>query len=229
MFKNKFEQKRSINFFLNKIYHLLFSEKFSKKINFDFDNRNRIDLIQHIIEKKNYKNYLEIGCHSNEVFDKICIEKIGVDPVSGGNYRGFSDDFFKKNKINFDCIFIDGLHEYDQVKRDIVNSIKVLNRNGMIILHDCLPPSINHQRVPRTRYSWNGDVWKAIVEIRTWEHVDTYTVLADQGLGVIKHKKNTDKLDLNNISFKNLKFKFFYENYNKIMRTITYEEFLKII
>ena len=229
MFKNKFEQKRSINFFLNKIYHLLFSEKFSKKINFDFDNRNRIDLIQHIIEKKNYKNYLEIGCHSNEVFDKICIEKIGVDPVSGGNYRGFSDDFFKKNKINFDCIFIDGLHEYDQVRRDIVNSIKVLNRNGMIILHDCLPPSINHQRVPRTRYSWNGDVWKAIVEIRTWEHVDTYTVLADQGLGVIKHKKNTDKLDLNNISFKNLKFKFFYENYNKIMRTITYEEFLKII
>ena len=229
MFKNKFEQKRSINFFLNKIYHLLFSEKFSKKINFDFDNRNRIDLIQHIIKKKNYKNYLEIGCHSNEVFDKICIEKIGVDPVSGGNYRGFSDDFFKKNKINFDCIFIDGLHEYDQVRRDIVNSIKVLNRNGMIILHDCLPPSINHQRVPRTRYSWNGDVWKAIVEIRTWEHVDTYTVLADQGLGVIKHKKNTDKLDLNNISFKNLKFKFFYENYNKIMRTITYEEFLKII
>jgi len=229
MFKNKFEQRRSIDFFLNKIYHLLFSEKFSKKINFDFDNRNRIDLIQHIIEKKNYKNYLEIGCHSNEVFDKICIEKIGVDPVSGGNYRGFSDDFFKKNKINFDCIFIDGLHEYDQVKRDIVNSIKVLNRNGMIILHDCLPPSINHQRVPRTRYSWNGDVWKAIVEIRTWEHVDTYTVLADQGLGVIKYKKNTNKLDLNNISFKNLKFKFFYENYNKIMRTISYEDFLKII
>ena len=122
-----------------------------------------------------------------------------------------------------------GLHEYDQVKRDIVNSIKILNREGMIILHDCLPPSINHQRVPRTRYTWNGDVWKAIVEARTWEHVNTYTVLADQGLGVIKQEQNTEKLDLKNISFKNLKFKFFYENYNKIMRTITYKEFLKII
>ena len=229
MFINKLEQNRNINFFFNKIYHLLLSEKFSKKINFNFDKRNRIDLIQHIIEKKNYKTYLEIGCHKNEVFDKISIEKIGVDPVSGGNYRGYSDDFFKENKKSFDCIFIDGLHEYDQVKRDIVNSIKILNREGMIILHDCLPPSINHQRVPRTRYTWNGDVWKAIVEARTWEHVNTYTVLADQGLGVIKQEQNTEKLDLKNISFKNLKFKFFYENYNKIMRTITYEEFIKII
>ena len=229
MFINKLEQNRKINFFFNKIYHLLLSEKFSKKINFNFDKRNRIDLIQYIIEKKNYKNYLEIGCHNNEVFDKISVEKIGVDPVSGGNYRGFSDDFFKENKINFDCIFIDGLHEYDQVKRDIVNSIKILNMNGMIILHDCLPTSISHQRVPRTRYSWNGDVWKAIVEARTWEHVDTYTILADQGLGIIKQKQNSDKLDLKNTSFKKLKFKFFYENYNKIMRTITYEQFLKII
>ena len=229
MFINKLEQNRNVNFFFNKIYHLLVSEKFSKKINFNFDKRNRIDLIQHIIEKKNYKTYLEIGCHKNEVFNKISIEKIGVDPISGGNYRGFSDDFFKENKKSFDCIFIDGLHEYDQVKRDIVNSIKILNREGMIILHDCLPPSINHQRVPRTRYTWNGDVWKAIVETRTWEHVDTYTVLADQGLGVIKQQQNSNKLDLKNNSFKNLKFKFFYENYNEIMRTITYEEFLKTI
>ena len=67
------------------------------------------------------------------------------------------------------------------------------------------------------------------METRTWEHVDTYTVLADQGLGVIKHYPNTNKLDLKNNSFRNLKYKFFYENYNKIMRTITYEEFLKII
>ena len=74
-----------------------------------------------MIENKNYKKYLEIGCHNDEVFNKISIEKIGVDPVSGGNFRGTSDEFFKKNKSNFDCIFIDGLHEYKQVKRDILN------------------------------------------------------------------------------------------------------------
>lgn len=229
MFKNKFEQNRKFNFFVNKIYHLLFSEKFSKKINFNFDKRHRLDLIKYVIRKNDYKTYLEIGCHNNEVFDKIKIEKVGVDPVSGGNFRDTSDKFFEKNRLKFDCVFIDGLHEYDQVRKDILNSIKILNKNGVIILHDCLPSSINHQRVPRTRYVWNGDVWKAIVEARTWQHVNTYTVLSDQGLGVIKKEKNSMILNVGNLTYKNLKYKFFYENYSKIMRTISYEQILEII
>ena len=229
MIKNKLEQERKLTFLINKVYHLIFSEKFSKKINFNFDKRNRLDLIKHVIKKNDYKNYLEIGCHNNEVFDKIEIEKIGVDPISGGNYKGTSDKFFKNNLKKFDCIFIDGLHEYSQVRKDILNSIEILNKDGIIILHDCLPPSISHQRVPRTRYTWNGDVWKAIVEARTWEHVDTYTVLSDQGLGLIKKKKNSNVLNIGNVSFKKLKYKFFYENYEKIMRTISYDKILEII
>ena len=229
MFDNKLEQKRKINFFINKIYHLIFGEKFSKKINFNFDKKSRLDLINYVIKKNKYNKYLEIGCHNNDVFDQIRIKKIGVDPISGGNFRGTSDKFFEQNTSNFDCIFIDGLHEYDQVKKDIINSIKFLNKNGIIILHDCLPPSITHQRVPRTRYSWNGDVWKAVVEARTWRDVDTYTVLSDQGLGIIKNKDNTDLLLLKNVPFKKLKFKFFYDNYSKIMRTISYDDILDII
>ena len=229
MVKNKFEEKRKLSFLINKAYHLFFSEKFSKKINFNFDKRNRLDLIKHVIKKNDYKNYLEIGCHNNEVFDKIEIEKIGVDPISGGNYKGTSDKFFKKNLKKFDCIFIDGLHEYSQVRKDILNSIEILNKDGIIILHDCLPPSISHQRVPRTRYTWNGDVWKAIVEARTWEHVDTYTVMSDQGLGLIKKEKNSNILNIGSTSFKKLKYKFFYENYEKIMRTISYDKILEII
>ena len=37
----------------------------------------------------------------------------------GGNMKITSDDFFKQNKNKYDCVFIDGLHIYDQVKRDI--------------------------------------------------------------------------------------------------------------
>ena len=228
MLDNKLEQNRKSNFLLNKLYHIVFGEKFSKKINFKFDNKNRIELIKYMIENKNYKKYLEIGCHNDEVFNKISIEKIGVDPVSGGNFRGTSDEFFKKNKSNFDCIFIDGLHEYKQVKRDILNSIKFLENDGIIILHDCLPPSIDRQRVPRTRYTWNGDVWKAIVEVRTWSHVDAYTILSDQGLGIIQKKYNSDILNLKITNFDKLSYKFFYENYPILMRTIYFEEFIKI-
>jgi hypothetical protein len=104
-----------------------------------------------------------------------------------------------------------------------------LNENGIIILHDCLPLSIGHQRVPRTRYNWNGDVWKAIVEARTWNDFDTFTILADQGLGIIKKRKNPNILDIRNSSFKNLKFKFFYNNYKEIMRTVSFNDGIEMI
>ena len=229
MINNRFEKNRKIEFFLNKVYHLFFSEKFSKKIDYNFDNKSRIDLIKYVIEKNKYKNYLEIGCNSDDVFNHITIEKTGVDPVSGGNFRGTSDEFFLQNSKNYDCIFIDGLHVYQQVIKDILNSIKILNNNGVIILHDCLPKSIGHQRVPRTRYNWNGDVWKAVVEARTWKDFETFTILADQGLGIIKKKNNSDLLNMQNTSFKNLKFKFFYNNYKKIMRTVSFYDGLEMI
>ena len=229
MINNRFEKNRKIEFFLNKVYHLFFSEKFSKKIDYNFDNKSRIDLIKYVIEKNKYKNYLEIGCNSDDVFNHITIEKTGVDPVSGGNFRGTSDEFFSQNSKNYDCIFIDGLHVYQQVIKDILNSIKILNNNGVIILHDCLPKSIGHQRVPRTRYNWNGDVWKAVVEARTWKDFETFTILADQGLGIIKKKNNSDLLNIQNTSFKNLKFKFFYYNYKKIMRTVSFYDGLEMI
>jgi len=224
--KNYLEEKRKLNFFFNKIYHFLFGEKFSKKIKFSFDKRNRLDLINYVIKKNNYKRYLEIGCHLDEIFEKINISKIGVDPVSGGTFRGTSDEFFSRNKDMFDCVFIDGLHTYDQVLKDVKNSLKFLDNNGIIILHDCLPISINHQRVPRTRYTWNGDVWKAIVELRTHKNLEVFTVEADQGLGVIKKKNNSDILILEDVDFSKLSFKFYYNNYKKIMRTITFDEIL---
>ena len=149
----------------NKIYHFLFIERFSKKLKFNFpDNFFRWDLIEYLCNKRIFNSYLEIGCDNDELFSKIKIKnKIAVDPVSGGNVKQTSDQFFLSNNKNFDLVFIDGLHEYQQVKKDILNSLKNLNDNGIVLVHDCLPDSISKQAVPRYRMSWNGDVWKAIV------------------------------------------------------------------
>ena len=104
-----------------------------------------------------------------------------VDTQSGGTHRMTSDQFFAENKSTFDLIFIDGLHVYEQVLKDIDNSLKVLNENGVILIHDCLPSKIWHQTIPQTHSSWNGDVWKSIVKSRAREDIDTYTIKADQG------------------------------------------------
>ena len=108
-------------------------------------------LIEYLIKKNNYKNYLEIGCDKkNQLFSKVNINnKIGVDPVSGGNVRKTSDDFFKENKSSFDIVFIDGLHTYEQVKKDILNCVNCLLDEGIILVHDCMPDSLGKQAVPR--------------------------------------------------------------------------------
>ena len=212
----------------NKIYHFLFIERFNKKLNFNFpENFFRWNLIEYLCSRRVFNNYLEIGCDNDELFSKIKIKnKIGVDPVSGGNVKLTSDQFFLSNNKNFDLVFIDGLHEYQQVKKDIINSLKNLNDNGIVLVHDCLPDSISKQAVPRYRMSWNGDVWKAIVELRCLENVEIFTCEVDQGIAVIQNKKNTDKLEIDK-NIEDLKFKDFYINHKKYMRIISKEEFEK--
>lgn len=213
---------------LNRCYHYIFGEKFFKKINFNWDEYpSRYEIIQETISRKNYKNYLEIGCDKNELFSKIVIEnKIGVDPTSGGTIRDTSDNFFKKNKLQFDIIFIDGLHEYSQVKKDIDNSLLFLKNNGVIFLHDCMPMKFLNQAVPRAKGLWNGDVWKNIVECRTLYEIDVYTIYADHGIGMILKRPNRNLLNIDIKNYQNLKFRDYYYNYKNYLNII-YADTLK--
>ena len=218
------------NYKFNRWYHYIFGEKFYKRLDFEWHKYpSRHEIIQETINRKNYKSYLEIGCDQDELFSKITIDKkIGVDPASGGTVRDTSDNFFKKNNTKFDIIFIDGLHEYDQVKKDINNSLIFLNDNGVIFLHDCMPMRFIYQAVPRATGLWNGDVWKNIVESRTKSEIDTYVVHADHGIGVILKKSNKKVLNLSINNFKKLKFKDYFYNYKEYLNVV-YREDLKNI
>ena len=118
---------------------------------------------------------------------------------------------------------------FDQVKKDIENSINFLNENGILLVHDCLPISISAQSIPRTEVNWNGDVWKSLVEQRTKENLDTYTIFADHGVGVILKRKNRSLLNLNIKNFKKLKFIYYYKHHQEIMNIIKFNELIKII
>ena len=209
-----------------RVYYWLFVERFNKKIDFNFKkNIFRWDLINFLHKNNNFQYYLEIGCDEDLLFSKISIQnKIGVDPLFGGNTRKTSDQFFDTNQLNFDCVFIDGLHIYKQVKKDILNALKCLNDGGYILIHDCLPHSLSSQAVPRYKITWNGDVWKAIVDLRQQDDIEIFTCLVDYGISIIQKKKNSDPLKIDK-NIGQLKFKDFYKNHTKYMRTITFDEF----
>ncbi len=218
-------------YLFNRLRHLIFGEKFYKKLIFEWDKSfNRITIIQNIIDRNKFNSYLEIGCYKDDCFSKINVtKKVGVDPFMGGNVRMSSDDFFNINKEKFDCIFIDGLHTYEQVKKDINNSLKYVNDNGVILVHDCLPESIFEQAVPRSKRRFKGDSWKAIVEMRTRKNIDTYTCVVDEGLGIILKRENHNLLNINVNDFKKLSFKDYYYNNLSYMNLITVKNLFKLI
>ena len=158
------EKLNRISKIFNKIYYNIFVENFKGKLEYNFpQNYFRWDLIEYLINKYKYSDYLEIGCDQDQLFSKVRIKnKTGVDPISGGNIRKTSDEFFRENKNKFDIIFIDGLHTYNQVKKDILDSINCLKDEGIVLVHDCMPDSLSKQAVPRYRMSWNGDVLSLI-------------------------------------------------------------------
>ena len=162
----------------------------------------RYDLVNYIINKNDFKDYLEIGVAFGDCIRRIeAPNKDGVDPVVEEtvtcpeiNYKMGSNEFFALPEISnkkYDVIFIDGLHHSEQVDIDIKNSLKHLNKGGFIFLHDCNPPSYESQLVPRAASVWNGDVWKSIVKLRHLDiDLDISVVNTDYGVGIITHGKN---------------------------------------
>jgi hypothetical protein len=134
-----------------------------------------------------------------------------------------SDDFFAQNKETFDVIFIDGLHWSEQVYKDIINSLKILNEGGFIICHDINPPDEGHQIYPQpqTQSNWTGDCWKAWVKLKT-ERSDLQmcVVDTDYGCGIITRGKQ----ELIKVK-KELTYDFLNKNRVELLNLITVDEF----
>jgi hypothetical protein len=116
-----------------------------------------------------------------------------------------SDDFFASETAfleqrPIDVALIDGQHSYMQVVRDVENTLRYLRDDGVIVLHDCNPPFalagrpaaswedfVSQQRGPLVIGVWNGDVWKAIVHLRSVrDNLRVAVLKCDMGVGVIR-------------------------------------------
>ena len=124
-------------------------------------------------------------------------EKIGVDPYSGGNFKGTSDQFFSKNNKNLIVYLLMGFMSTTRFVKIWKIRLIVLMRK-VLYFYMMLYANVHQQAVPRYKVIWNGDVWKSIVNYRTRDDCDIVTCKIDHGVSVVR--KITNKKPLKNIS-----------------------------
>lgn len=211
---------------------------------------SRTDILNFLLSKRdgNATNYLEIGVRNPEDnFNHIAAnEKYSVDPgveykLNPVDFKLTSDEFFQQlragkvlsSDIQFDVIFIDGLHLADQVERDIANALEFIKPDGWVLLHDCNPPTEWHARDNYEYFNtpahgfWNGTTWKAFQKYRFKDSVQTCCINTDWGIGVVsKHHKIGKSIAPVNPYYE---FHVMDKNRKQHLNLVSFDEFKKMV
>ncbi len=149
--------------------------------------------------------YVEIGVHQGHSLSlaSATTRCIGIDPMPDLRLEPppnttilatTSDQAFASGAVDralcgapIDLVFIDGLHLFEQVLRDIAAVERRCTAASVILVHDCLPIDAVTSARDRTTVVWSGDVWKAIPALRSARPDLRITTLdvAPTGLGII--------------------------------------------
>jgi hypothetical protein len=135
------------------------------------------------------RTYLEVGTETGTSLAVAGCDAIAVDPrfqllpgATGNRRRTFffqmpSDAFFATENVRellgrpVDLAFLDGLHRFEFLLRDLIAAEAACHPRSLILLHDCVP--LNPRMASRlyrpgdssegdTAYFWTGDVWKLL-------------------------------------------------------------------
>lgn len=149
----------------------------------------RHDRLNSLAEINSAKCYLEIGVREGATLKKVnVVSKYGVDPLFRFDKQSFfdkpdervelfevaSDQFFAELSpdVKFDLVFVDGLHQFEQVLRDILNAFRHCHAKSILVVDDTIPTSIAAatrnlsdlgkimEATCENSKNWMGDVYK---------------------------------------------------------------------
>jgi hypothetical protein len=163
------------------------------------------DLLARLHASLQPRSYLEIGVAGGGTLALAHCPAIGIDPAfqmkgdlinvrpATHLFQMPSDDFFAAYDVRtffpggVDFALLDGMHLFEFLLRDLINTERYSRPGSVIALHDCWP--INPQMAERdhdplgrsdrpTRAWWTGDVWK-LLPILGEHRPDLRVVVAD--------------------------------------------------
>ena len=144
------------------------------------------EILAHLHNIIKPKTYLEIGVQSGHsiVHSLKKTLVVGVDPIDKIIYNlprntkmffNTSDKFFAKQNVPklfkgkpIDFAFIDGMHLFEYVLRDFINTEKFCSEKSVITLHDCIPPDAYISSREFHYGPWTGDVFKIVLILKKY-------------------------------------------------------------
>ncbi len=174
------------------------------------------------------KSNFKIAIDPKFAFDTIRkFGKIILNPYNLYNqyFEKSSDAFFAEDAATIidnkkiEISLVDGMHQYDFALRDIENTLKYLSDDGVIVVHDCNPQTKaasgtwDEWQERNEAGFWNGDVWKAIVHLRSLRNdINVFVLNCDHGLGIITKAKKENGLQFSADEISKLNYEDLAEN-----------------
>lgn len=158
--------------------------------NMPFDHSG---IIYNIAMTTGCTSYLELGLYEGNTINRVSTvvsHCVGVDivpvDIAGKFFLGTTDDFFKLNTDTFDIIFIDADHSFESVKKDFNNSLNILNKYGLIFIHDTDPISVEY-----TNSGYCGDSFKILQIVNDNGDLNSITLpVLEAGLTIVNRKSD---------------------------------------
>jgi|GEM_PF-4238676 len=157
---------------------LALREYFAKQPQTAFGAVGHYAALRGVAELADPELYLEIGSNYGESLDcfKRARRMIAIDPAPKFPpsrfpnlefHKDTSDAYFDRvlageNRPAPDVVFVDGLHESDQVLRDFVNAEALARPGAIVLLHDVMPVDPRTATKVRRYDFWLGDCWRAL-------------------------------------------------------------------
>ena len=185
----------------------LAEHKTAREVRFRARGPHYLDVLSALHRLLEPEWYLEIGAGRGNSLLRAPGKAISVDPAFRLRadvmadrpelhlFRQTSDAFFASGVVRrlapaIDLAFIDGMHLFEFVLRDFIQTEKLCRETSVILLHDLVP--FSSAAAARTwdedaTGGWSGDVWKMIPILRRYRPDLEFTVMDPRpsGLGVI--------------------------------------------
>jgi predicted O-methyltransferase YrrM len=144
-----------------------------------------LDLLRRLHEELRPAGYLEIGVDRGDSLRLSRARSVAIDPAPKPHpksllgkqglilYVGASDDFFRAygreailGDTPLDLAFIDGLHRFAQVVRDLEHVERWSHVATVVAIHDVLPRNVREAAPACPGGAWTGDVWRIVPFLR---------------------------------------------------------------